>query len=61
LSLLNFSALNILLLTTIMYFITIGIMVSLQPQLLGISRNEMNENTNKVKIALKEILRLKKA
>lgn len=60
LSLLNFSALNILLLTTAVYFITISIVVFLRPQLLGISRNEMNENINKVKIALKEILRLKK-
>lgn len=60
LSLLNFSTLYIFLLNTAIYFTTIGSIVFLRPQLLGVSRNEMKENINKVSIVLKEILHLKK-
>lgn len=60
LSLLNFSTLYIFLLNTALYFTTIGIIVFLRPQLLGIGRNELNENLNKIKTILKEKLPLKK-
>lgn len=53
-------SLTMLILSTAVYFTLISIIVLLRPQLLGISRNEFNENTEKVKTILKEILNLGK-
>lgn len=60
LSRLDFPPHYVFLLNTAIYFTTVSIIVFLRPQLLGISRNEMNENINKIKTILKETVSLKK-
>lgn len=55
LTMFNFNALGMLLVSTAIYFTLIVILVLLRPQLSGISRNEINENIKKVIILLREI------
>jgi O-antigen/teichoic acid export membrane protein len=57
---LSLSPLTIFVISTGVYFIVIAMIVFLRPQLLGINRNEMNENIQKALKLLSDLLRLKK-
>lgn len=56
----NIAPLIIFIVSTSMYFIAIVIVALFKPNLLGISRDEMNQNINKILITFKEGLPLKK-